>query len=132
LNGGDSYIAANFQNTGTTGTISDWLLTPPVKLQTGTRLTFYTRTAIGPVIPDRLQVRMSLNGDSTNVGAICVSVNGHWTHYARDMHEPSDCAIRGVSRKSKTSSRSGRVRKTCWMRDRRARTSHLALRDQCT
>jgi len=85
VNGGNSYIAANFQNTGTTGTISDWLLTPPIKLQTGTRLTFYTRTATNPVIPDRLQVRMSLNGDSTNVGATSTGV-GDFTTLLLDIN----------------------------------------------
>ena len=64
-----SYIAADYSSSGG-NTISNWLLTPPVTLQNGARLTFYTRTVDSPQHPDRLQVRLSLNGDSTNVGAM--------------------------------------------------------------
>src|SRR5262245_2601396 len=43
-----SYISANFHNGGGTqqspATISNWLLTPPVTLQNGATITFYTRT----------------------------------------------------------------------------------------
>ena len=67
-----SYFAANFDNTaGGANTISNWLLTPVVGLQDGASITFYTRTrASNPVPdrPDRLQVRLSTNGGSTNVG----------------------------------------------------------------
>lgn len=72
-NGADnSYIAANFNSTGSTGTISNWLITPNRTLRNGDVFTFYTRK---PTIgtgqtdyPDRLEVRMSTNGASTNVG----------------------------------------------------------------
>jgi len=49
-------------------TISNWLLTPPLTLQNGAMMTFYTRTVDVPQFPDRLQVRMSANNASTNVG----------------------------------------------------------------
>jgi uncharacterized delta-60 repeat protein len=49
-------------------TISNWLLTPPVTLQNGAVINFATRTVDVPQFPDRLQVRMSTNGASTNVG----------------------------------------------------------------
>ena len=69
----NSYIAANFNSTGNTGTISNWLITPNRTLRNGDVFTFYTRK---PTInagqtdyPDRLEVRMSTNGASTNVGA---------------------------------------------------------------
>src|SRR4029077_4424492 len=45
-----------------------WLLTPEISLQNGNTLTFYTRTVDVPAFPDRMQVRMSTNGASTNVG----------------------------------------------------------------
>ncbi len=70
----NSYIAANFQNTGTTGTISNWLLTPSLTLQNGDQLSFFTRQPLGSTFPDRLQVRMSLNGASTDVGMTATSV----------------------------------------------------------
>jgi uncharacterized delta-60 repeat protein len=49
-------------------TISNWLLTPPVTLQNGAFLNFATRTVDVPQFPDRLQVRMSTNGTSADVG----------------------------------------------------------------
>jgi hypothetical protein len=48
--------------------ISNWLLTPTMTVQNGTTLIFHTRTVDVPQFPDRLQVRMSTNGASTNVG----------------------------------------------------------------
>ena len=73
-----SYIGANYNNTGTTGTISNWLLTPPVLLKNGTTLTFYTRSP-GSGYADRLEVRMSTNNTSTNVGSTATSVGDFTT-----------------------------------------------------
>lgn len=64
----DSYVGANFNATTGTNTISDWLLTPPVTIQNGGQLVFYTRTVDSVSFPDRLQVRYSRNGTSSNVG----------------------------------------------------------------
>ncbi|WP_198971669.1 IPTL-CTERM sorting domain-containing protein [Xylophilus sp. ASV27] len=61
-----AYIAADLNNTVFTGTISNWLLTPVRTLRNGDVLTFYTRSS--DTRPDRLEVRMSTNGASTNVG----------------------------------------------------------------
>lgn len=68
---GNSYIAANFQNTTGTNTISNWLVMPNRTLRNGDVFTFYTRKPIpNPTdYPDRLEVRLSTNGASTNVGA---------------------------------------------------------------
>jgi hypothetical protein len=63
-----AYIAANFNNTSGTGTISNWLLTPEQTIRNGDQVKFYTRTATGSIFPDRLQVRLSINGASTDVG----------------------------------------------------------------
>ena len=68
-----AYIAANFNNTAGAGTISNWLFTPVTTLTNGDQLTFWTRTTDG-TFPDRLQVRMSANGASTDVGASETSV----------------------------------------------------------
>ncbi|NUM47805.1 MAG: hypothetical protein HUU38_24120, partial [Anaerolineales bacterium] len=64
-----AYIGANFNNTAGVGTISNWLLTPELTLNNGDTLSFWTRTATGSIWPDRLQVRLSTAGASTNVGA---------------------------------------------------------------
>ncbi|MGN6419528.1 MAG: choice-of-anchor J domain-containing protein [Pseudobacter sp.] len=69
----NAYIAANFASTtGGTGIISNWLITPNRVLRNGDVFTFYTRKptipAGGTDFPDRLEVRMSTNGASTNTG----------------------------------------------------------------
>jgi uncharacterized repeat protein (TIGR01451 family) len=74
-----SYIAANYNNTTGAGTISDWLLTPQIQLRNSDVFTFYTRVPTASPYPDRLEVRMSLNGASTDVGTTELSV-GDFTH----------------------------------------------------
>jgi hypothetical protein len=64
----NAYIGANYNNTGNTGTISNWLMTPNRTLRNGDVITFYTRKAAPDTYADRLEVRMSTNGASTNVG----------------------------------------------------------------
>jgi len=66
--------------------ISNWLLTPPVTLQNGASLTFHTRTVDVPQFPDRLQVRMSTNGTSTNVGTTAYDF-GDFTVLMLDINE---------------------------------------------
>lgn len=75
----DSYAAANFNSAAPGGDISDWLLTPEVPLTDGYVFSFYTRTEELSLFPDRLEVRASTNGASTNVGATAASV-GDFTH----------------------------------------------------
>ncbi len=68
LNG---YYAANYNNASSSGTISTWLMSPTRWFQNGDSILFYTRTtdsALIPTYPDRLQVRFSQNGTSTNAG----------------------------------------------------------------
>ena len=70
----DSYIGANFNNTTGANTISNWLFLPTLSIKNGDIVTFWTRTATGATYPDRLEVRVSGNGASTNVGATNTSV----------------------------------------------------------
>jgi hypothetical protein len=67
-------ISADFTSGSGVATISNWLLTPTVTLQNGQVLRFYTRTRNPPDLPDRMQVRMSLAGDSADVGFTATSV----------------------------------------------------------
>ena len=69
----DSYIASNFNAVAGAATISNWLFTPTLNLSNGASISFFTRS-IGSIYPDNLQVRMSTNGSSTNVGATNTSV----------------------------------------------------------
>ena len=68
----NAYIAANYSNTAGSGTISNWLAMPNRTLRNGDVVQFYTRKpTIGGGMtdyPDRLEVRLSTNGASTNVG----------------------------------------------------------------
>jgi hypothetical protein len=64
----NSYAGMNFQNTSGVGTINTWLMTPELTLQNGDTISFWTRTSTGTQWPDRLELRMSTNGASTNVG----------------------------------------------------------------
>ncbi len=71
-----AYIRANFNSVAGANTISNWLFTPSVTIKDGDQFTFYTRTTTpgATVFPDRLQVRLSTNGTSTNVGSSNTSV----------------------------------------------------------
>jgi hypothetical protein len=75
----DSYIGANFNNVAGANTISNWLMTPEVTIKNNDVLTFWTRTVGAPAFPDRLEVRMSSAGSSTNVGATNTSVGDFTT-----------------------------------------------------
>ena len=63
-----AYIAANFNNTAGVGTISNWLITPEIDFDIFDTMTFFTRTVTGNTFPDRLEVRVSNNGASSDVG----------------------------------------------------------------
>ncbi len=80
-----SYIGANFNNAAGTGTISNWLLTPELDLAAIDTLTFFTRAPTASTFPDRLQVRYSTAGASTNVGTLATDV-GDFTNLALDIN----------------------------------------------
>jgi hypothetical protein len=64
----NSFAVASFQ--ATSGTVlSDWLLTPEVTLQAGATIDFWTSANMGTAFANDLQVAISLNGASTNVGS---------------------------------------------------------------
>ena len=71
----NSYISASYQSVGEPGgTISNWLLTPTIPLANGDKIQFYTRTVDALAFPDRLETRLSLSGNSSNVGTTAASV----------------------------------------------------------
>jgi hypothetical protein len=63
----NAYIGANYLETASNGTISSWLISPPLTLD-GASLSFYTRGG-GAGYADRLQVRLCSGNDCTNVGS---------------------------------------------------------------
>jgi PEP-CTERM motif len=70
----NSYVAANFEAAGFGGNISDWLISPELTFHNTDVISFWTRTEAGSAFPDRLELRLSLNGASTNVGSTDASV----------------------------------------------------------
>jgi hypothetical protein len=91
----DSYIATNWLSAGPGGTVSNWLLLPELTLDGFTQVTFSTRSAGS--LPDRLEVRLSTNGGSTNTGDFsnllftlnpALTPGGYpseWTQYTLDL-----------------------------------------------
>lgn len=70
----NAYAAANLNSTGNNGDISTWLLSPTISVVNGDQVTFFSRTVDNPSFPDRLELRFSTNGASTDVGATSTSV----------------------------------------------------------
>ncbi|UKM64892.1 T9SS type A sorting domain-containing protein [Flavobacteriaceae bacterium GSB9] len=60
-----SYIATNAQSVSGTGTNSDWLILPALSLKDGDKVSFYTIAATPQTFPDRLEVRLSTNVESS-------------------------------------------------------------------
>lgn len=63
----NSYIAANFLGTGSAaGSVSNWLMTPAIALDSTGLVTFRVQTS-GDGLLDKIEVRLSINGASTNL-----------------------------------------------------------------
>lgn len=76
----DSYLAASFLSGDGNSTISNWAITPTMTYSNGDTFSFYTRTRENPTLtPDRLEVRLSTAGSSSNVGATATSVGDFTT-----------------------------------------------------
>jgi len=63
----DTYAAVNYNSGAGLSTLDNWLITPEVSLENGAQFKFWSRTVPFPTYPDRLQVRMSVAGASTNI-----------------------------------------------------------------
>lgn len=70
----NSYIGANYNSVYQSGTISNWLISPVRTFNNGDIIKFYTRASPDNLWADRLEVRLSQNGSSSNVGASATSV----------------------------------------------------------
>jgi autotransporter-associated beta strand protein len=77
---GGGYFATDTTATGNdNGTVSDWLMTPVIALHNGDTIKFYTRTRSPEEGPSRMEVRLSTNGTSSNVGTTNSSVGDFTT-----------------------------------------------------
>ena len=83
-----SYIAANYQNAGGDGTISNWLVTPLLTFNGSTSASFFTKSA-GGSFADRLQIRLCEGADCSNVGTSSTDV-GDFTTLLLDINPSYD------------------------------------------
>jgi hypothetical protein len=81
------YIGANYNGcaVGSPEIISEWLISPEIDLSAVGTFSFFTRTATGSSWPDRLQVRVSTAGASTDVGTSSTDV-GDFTTMLEDIN----------------------------------------------
>lgn len=65
------YVTTNYLATdgAGSGTISDWLISPVITFNNGDTVSFYTISYNSHTYPDRLELRLSTSGASTNIGA---------------------------------------------------------------
>ena len=87
----NSYIAVNYNSVAGAATISNWLISPMLNLNNGDVITFYTR-GTGSVYADNLQVRLSTNGSSANVGASNISV-GDFSNLLLEINPTLNAAL---------------------------------------
>ena len=89
-NSGSNWIGAGFQS-GTVGSgnvVSDWMILPTMTFQQAASLTFFTISTTSNIFPDRLQVLLSLNGTSSNVGPAGSTSNfGDFTKVLLDINQ---------------------------------------------
>ena len=71
---GASYAGTNFNNGSGLAEISNWMFSPVRTFNNNDTISFFTRTVNSPFFPDRLHLRLSTNGASTNVGGAANTV----------------------------------------------------------
>lgn len=71
---GTDFFMSNYQTTTGNNTISTWLFSPTRTFNNGDVFSYYTETLGDGSYPDRMEVRMSTSGTSTNVGTTNTSV----------------------------------------------------------
>jgi len=64
---GISFLSANFNSSTGSNDISNWIMSPERMFNNGDTIKFWSRTSTGNPFPDRLNLRVSFNGASTNV-----------------------------------------------------------------
>jgi hypothetical protein len=84
---GTNAEAVNFQSGSGTSTLSNWLILPVDTWSNGDTIDFWTRSLNTATVafPDRMQVRFSPNGASTNVGTLATDV-GDFTQLLLDIN----------------------------------------------
>jgi hypothetical protein len=90
FNGGStSYASVNYNSVaaGSAGTISNWLITPTISLKDGDVIKFYTRAGSNfSTIPDRLELRLSTDGETSVVPSTGSTDLGSFTTIAATVN----------------------------------------------
>jgi hypothetical protein len=81
----NSCVSANFDSGQDVATLNDWLIGPVRTFNNGDEISFWARELAGNPYPNRMQVRLSLSGDSTNVGVGANDV-GDFTELLLDIN----------------------------------------------
>ena len=84
-----SYAYVFFQSVANVGDISNWLITPSMDLQNGDVISFYTRKGLSGganVYADRMEVRISTNGDFTQNPSLGAEDEGDFTTLALSIN----------------------------------------------
>src|SRR5262245_31014409 len=68
VHSGTQALGVSYQAGSGVSTLSDWAVLPTQTLNDGDTFSFWTEAPFSDTFPDRLQVRMSLNGASANTG----------------------------------------------------------------
>lgn len=90
---GADFVMATANSAGTSGTISNWLISPEVMVKNGDIISFYTRTVDNPATgADRLQVRVNPVNGSADVGRDATST-GNFSEVLLDINP--DYALEG-------------------------------------
>lgn len=88
-NSPNDFISCDITCVNTQGNISSWLISPPMTIKNGDKLTFYTRTQddsqFSIFTKDRMQVRGNFTDGSANVGTSATSV-GSFTNLLLDIN----------------------------------------------
>ncbi|MFQ3586355.1 MAG: choice-of-anchor J domain-containing protein [Fimbriimonadaceae bacterium] len=80
---GTGYAGVNFNSVAGANLINNWLFSPVVTFQNGDLISFFARQVAGNVFPDRLRLRLGLNGASTDAAdysTVLLTINPNLTN----------------------------------------------------
>ena len=81
----DEYAFAGYASGNNLSDLDSWMITPPLQMKNGDKISFYTRTFAGSTFPDRMQVRINLVDASTDLGNTSTSI-GKFTTLITDIN----------------------------------------------
>jgi hypothetical protein len=83
---GFDFIAADYTSGSRTSTISNWMISPPIKMKNGDKFSFLTRTAVDTTASaDRMEVRISATGTNATIPYTATAV-GDFTNKVLDIN----------------------------------------------